>query len=46
MKNFYYDTKENIINYLKSISEFKEGTTQEEINENLEQWFKCYTTPQ
>jgi hypothetical protein len=46
MKNFYYDTKENIINHLKSTSEFKEGTTQEEIDAHIEEWFKCYTTPQ
>ena len=43
IKNFYWDTKENIINYLKSQCEFKEGTTQEEIDENIELMFKCYT---
>lgn len=44
IKNFYWDTKENIINYLKSQSEFKEGTTQEEIDEYIEIMFNCYTT--
>lgn len=44
IKNFYWDTKENIINYLKSQCEFKEGTTQEEIDENIEIMFKCYTS--
>lgn len=43
IKNFYWDTKENIINYLKSQCEFIEGTTQKEIDEHIELMFKCYT---
>ena len=44
IKNFYLDTKENIINYLKSQCEFKEGMTQYEIDEYIEMMFNCYTT--
>ena len=44
LKNFFYDTKENIINYLRESFEYEEGTPQEEIEEHLEAMFECYTT--
>ncbi len=43
IKNFYWDTKENITTYLKSICEFEKGTTQQEIDEHIENMFRCYT---
>jgi len=43
IKNFYWDTRENIFNYLKSIAEFHPGTTEEEINEHINLMFETYT---
>lgn len=43
IRNFYWDTKENIINYLKSKCEFVKVTTREEIDEHIEMMFNCYT---
>lgn len=43
IRNFYWDTKENILLTLRTNSEFKEGTTQEEIDAYLEDVFNCYT---
>ncbi len=44
LKNYYNDTKENIMSYLRSSSEFIEGTSEEEKEKHLEDWFNCYTT--
>lgn len=43
IKNFYFDTKENIKNLLRSKCEFIEGTTEEEVEEHLNQMIDCYT---
>jgi hypothetical protein len=44
LKNFYKDTKENIINYLKENITFSEGTSQDWIDTHLEKWFNIHTT--
>ncbi len=43
IKNFYWDTKENIVKYLTSTIEFKDGTSKEAMEESIELMFECYT---
>lgn len=44
LKNFYVGTKKEITGYLRSVIEFKEGTSKDEIEEYLNLMFKTYTT--
>lgn len=44
IKNNYTDTKENILNYLRSVCEFVEGTTEIEVEAHIQSMFRCYTT--